>query len=72
MAVNHVEYYQEHKEVLTAKSRQYYSDNKEIIAEKKSEKFDCACGGKYTRTNKAQHEKSLRHIKSLEINEIII
>jgi len=41
---------------------EYYEDNKHIFNPIKKEKFNCVCGGKYTRTNKAQHEKSRKHL----------
>ena len=41
--------------------KQYRKDNKESLNQKKKEKFNCVCGGKYTRTNKIQHEKSKKH-----------
>ena len=65
--VQHVEYYREHKEEILAKVSQYYHDNIQIITEKKKERFDCSCGGKYTAVNKAQHQKTNKHIKSLEL-----
>lgn len=66
-AVHHVKYYADNKDEICSKTRQYYRDNKDMITEKKCAKFECACGGRYTATNKAQHEKSNKHIKSLEI-----
>ena len=40
---------------------QYLEDNRELINQKKNEKFNCACGGKYTRQHKATHFKSKKH-----------
>ena len=41
---------------------QYYKDNVEKITEQRKEKFECACGGRFTRSNKICHEKTKKHI----------
>jgi len=41
---------------------QYLEDNRELINQKKKKKFNCACGGKYTRGGKARHEKTKKHL----------
>ena len=46
------------------KMKQYKKDN----ANKLREKLDCVCGGRYTRTNKAQHERTKIHIKYVSEN----
>jgi len=51
------QWYQEHKE----ESKQYHQDNKEKIHTYKNQKFECECGGKYTQSNKARHEKTIKH-----------
>ena len=66
------DYHIANNEYRNAYSRDYYVENKDVINEKQAEKFKCLqCGGKYTRSNKLQHERQGIHIKSLEINEII-
>ena len=66
------EYHLVHKERRNECSRNYYWDNIDAVKEQKAEKFECEyCGGRYTRSNKLQHEKTNLHIRSLEINEII-
>jgi len=55
-------YYQENKDTLNDNNNNYYLENKNKILEKKNEKFNCKCGGKYTYANKAQHLKSKKHI----------
>ena len=42
---------------------EWNEDNKEKLNEKRSEKTDCQCGGKYTQANKSVHLKSKKHIK---------
>jgi len=41
--------------------KQYYQDNAEVIKAKQNQKFDCECGGKYTKTGKAKHFKTKKH-----------
>ena len=42
--------------------KQYRKDNMVKIKEYKNEKLNCVCGGRFTRSNKAQHEKTNMHI----------
>lgn len=56
------QYYIDNKEKL----KQYRIDNKEKLNHYKSEKFDCVCGGKYTRSHKSKHLKSKKHLDFLE------
>jgi hypothetical protein len=55
------EYYRDNKEAIKILHKQYRENNKELIKQKKNQKFNCSCGGKYTKTNKAQHFKSNKH-----------
>jgi len=48
-------------ESLATNSRKFYHANKEKILERMSEKHDCYCGGKYTRSAKKRHERSKKH-----------
>ena len=65
-----VRYYQEHKEEIRQrekegrqteeykeKAKEYRLLNKEKIAERDNTKFECECGGCYTRKNKRVHER---------------
>ena len=49
------------KQVPSRSLKEWYKDNKETILEKKNQKFNCDCGGKYTYINKAKHLKSKKH-----------
>ena len=60
------EYRQTHKEELKEKAKEYYRMNKEKLDERRNEKFNCVCGGKYIRKSKARHFKSDKHIKNYE------
>ena len=41
--------------------KKWYQKNKENILNKIKEKFDCECGGKYTRAHKVRHLKTKKH-----------
>ena len=67
--VNHVIAGQTQKEWKTlnnvqiiASNKQYYENHKESINIKKNTKTLCPCGGSYTKANKAQHEKTHKHV----------
>tara|TARA_R110000803_G_C11974821_1_gene320058 strand:+ start:389 stop:844 length:456 start_codon:yes stop_codon:yes gene_type:complete len=51
--------------------KEYYLDNREDILEKKNKKFQCQCGGRFTKNNKSAHLKSKLHLQYLEQNEQI-
>lgn len=55
---------------LPARTKKEWEEtNKEKLAEKKKEKFNCDCGGKYTYSGKSHHMNSKKHqdyINSLE------
>ena len=55
------ERYQANKVEILAQRKKYRENNTEIIKSKKSEKFTCNCGGKYTRCNYSQHCKTEKH-----------
>jgi len=55
------QFYQEHKEERLKYQKQFYQDNADKIKEKNKQKCDCECGEKYTQSNKARHEKSIKH-----------
>ena len=46
-------------------TKAHYQKNKKEINEKRKEKFNCNCGGHYTKSSKAHHLKSLKHQKYL-------
>lgn len=51
------QYYESNKEKLSKQAKQRYEANKAIL----SEKFNCDCGGKYTKTGISQHLKTHKH-----------
>ncbi len=65
------EYHVIHRAKHNEHSHEYYFENKDVLSEKQAEKSTCACGGRYTRSNKLKHERSNIHLRSLEVNEII-
>ena len=56
------EYYLDNIEQI----KQHYLDNKEDILERKNKKFQCQCGGRYSKNNKSVHLKSKIHKLYLE------
>ena len=56
------EHYQTIKESKIEYAKQYRSDNHEKLHEVQR----CQCGGKYIYRNKAEHEKTMKHIRFLE------
>ena len=55
------EYRNQNKEKIFENNKEYYQENKEKI----NEKLNCECGGKYTKTNKAKHLQTIKHMKFL-------
>ena len=45
-----------------------YEKNKELRREKAKQKFNCECGGKYTRGVKARHLKTIKHTTYISSN----
>jgi len=58
---NMKQYYEENKQEINDKKKQYYEENKQEISEKANQKFNCQCGGKYTKIHKVRHNKSQKH-----------
>jgi hypothetical protein len=56
------EYVEKNKENITLRQQTYRLENKEKIALRDNEKFNCECGGCYTRKNKPAHERGKAHI----------
>jgi len=59
-------YYQRNREDLIEKNKTRYKGRKEIVKKKANEKFNCECGGRFTRANKNVHIKTKMHLKHLE------
>lgn len=64
------EWYNDNKEQRLEYQKEYYENNKEKVKEyreqnkdKINQKFICPCGGKYTKQNKTQHERTNKHIE---------
>ena len=58
-------YYEANKDEINEKRKEYgleyYYKNKDKINKVSKEKYNCDCGGKYTRHNSKRHFKSKRH-----------
>ena len=58
--------YQDNIEAIKQKKKQYRLDNATAINERQKKKYNCNCGGKFTRVHTLRHQKSKKHIKYLE------
>jgi hypothetical protein len=56
------QYHQDNKERMNEQSKKHYQANKE----RRNEKFNCECGGKYTRDHKAKHMLTKKHTAHME------
>jgi len=54
-------YATKNKEQIAEKNKEYRNEHKEEIAEKKKETFTCDCGTICRKSDKARHERSLKH-----------
>ena len=61
------EYYKQYqidnKQHISERKKQYRIQNKEHITQHQNQKQNCDCGGKFTKQNKLQHNKSNKHQK---------
>jgi hypothetical protein len=46
-----------------------YIENKQKIKQYQYEKFECECGGSYTRGNSSRHQQSKKHQDYMEQKE---
>ena len=60
------QYRELNKETTKEKNKQYHDLNKEKIKKRNNEKYNCDCGGKYTRAGKSQHFKNIMHCQYIE------
>jgi hypothetical protein len=61
------EYKLNHLERSKEYNKTYYETNKERLKEKAREKQTCVCGGKYTMSHKAEHEKTYKHNRPIRL-----
>jgi predicted GIY-YIG superfamily endonuclease len=54
-------YHQTHQEERLETMRNYQNENRDELNEKKREKTECNCGGRYTHSSKAKHFKTKKH-----------
>lgn len=57
------EYYMKNINKIKENKANYYKNNSSIIRDKLKQKFNCECGGRYTKNNKVCHLKSKKHEK---------
>ena len=56
------------KNYYNKKCKKYYQENKNKIMKKKCEKFNCICGGRYTKSHKQEHFQTKKHQTYLSNN----
>lgn len=61
------EYHKKNKEKMNKNSAEYYKDNREKILKQKGEKITCCCGSITRRSDKAKHERTLKHVDALRV-----
>ena len=54
------------KEYAKQKAKESYEKNKDKINERRREKINCECGGKYSISVKSRHMKTKKHLKYIE------
>ena len=59
------QYHIDNRQKLNTASILYYNQHREILTQKKKESFLCCCGSTYTRSHKARHLKSDKHLNSI-------
>ncbi len=62
------EHYEKNKIEIIEKQKEHYEKNKIEILEKSKNKHICECGGKYTYSNKSNHEQTKKHINLIKNN----
>jgi hypothetical protein len=71
VSLKHKQYNIEHRDEIAINKNRYYLENKNEILEKKKQKINCECGGKYTKSDKSKHFKTQKHIAYLLTNNNI-
>lgn len=61
------QYREDNREVILARHKQYREEHKEHLKEWAREKFNCPCGGRYSRSVKSRHFKTPRH----QVHEVL-
>ena len=62
----------EKKELKNKHQKEYRSIHKDQISIKQNQKFTCICSGKFTRINKAVHDKTIMHKNYIALQNTII
>jgi len=63
------EYYQDNREQIIQRSCQFYIENKQKIKQHQNEKFECECGGSYSRCHSLRHQRTKKHQDYMEQKE---
>lgn len=60
------QYNEDNKDKIKERMKQHYEINKEKINEQRTIKCNCECGSSFRQSDKARHERSIKHKKYLE------
>lgn len=63
------EFYQANIDAERQKRREYRKANAEAINSKKKEKYNCPCGVSVSKSHKARHERSPKHVQWSQLEE---
>lgn len=66
------QYREDNKAQINEQAKQYYQDNKQLINEKQNIKFNCECGGSYSKRCKIKHQQTIKHQQFLQLQQPII
>ena len=64
-AKKYQKYRTENKEKIKEYHKKYRTENKEKISERNKEKLTCSCGSIFRKKDKARHERTQKHLKSI-------
>lgn len=60
-------YAEENKETIKERSKTWYQQNKERIKQKQQEMYTCECGSQVRMGGRAEHKRSSKHIRFIEL-----
>ena len=60
---------EENRKKILEERKKFYQENKDKIRKKQKEKFECECGGRFTTSSKARHQRTKKHQEYLSTIE---
>ena len=65
-----IQYYEANRQKALEQQKQYYEQNKTEIQNNKKQPLVCTCGSEIQKTEKARHERSQKHIKFVQEQQL--